>query len=246
VCFYGLLKKLRRRRGMQVWLGTSPTTNATVPPTDVFLFSFHDRPGCNSGLLLVFFAASNQRKPKLQPMRKFILAAALLALFVLPACEKEKNNDVYGDGPRTTVSSDLQGPWMFGKFSMTEYWSTNPGSYLGNALEFAIAFQFNANGTYTHYFTAKSVLAGGITYHQSVTTGTMEVDAASKVIRLHAFKSHYRRTRNGQVEEDRDMTDAEVRGTTSYTYTTGVDASGTDALYLKMQNTREPLTFLKQ
>lgn len=172
-------------------------------------------------------------------MKKFFVLATV-AIFTLTACTKDKP-----DGPRTDVPAELQSLWMHGYFSATEYWSQDPSEYLGNGLELAMAFQFNANGTYTQYFTARSYMAGGSTYHQSVTTGTVEIDPVAKTIITHPHKSHYKRTRNKQVEEDRDMRKDELDAD-NYTYTTGVEAGGTKALYLKIAGSSSaPLAFLQ-
>jgi len=172
-----------------------------------------------------------------------LLGVAILSATV--ACTKSKSEPDILNGPRTEVPSELTGNWMYGFFSMTEYWSQNPGDYLGNGLEFAFAFTFNADGTYTQYFTSSSVTSGVVTYQQSVSEGTVEVDPVSKTINTHPFKAHYKKTTNGQVEEERNLNKDELSHN-SYTYTTGVEESGTDALYLHLDDTDEPLTFLRK
>ena len=178
-------------------------------------------------------------------MKKTILLLAIVVA-ATTACSKSSSKPGNPDGPKTNVPAELTGNWMNGNFSMTEYWSQDPSEYLGNGLEFAFAFTFNANGTYTQYFTASSVTNGIVTYQQSVTQGTMEVNSTTKTIITHASKSHYKRTTNGHVVEERDMTKSELGGADSYTYTTGKEQSGTDALYLTLEGTTDPLTFLKQ
>ncbi len=175
-------------------------------------------------------------------MNKLLLLLTMTAVFATSACEK----DIEDDGPRTQVPAELQGAWMYGQFSMTEYWSQNPADYLGNALELAIAFQFEANGTYTQYFTSSSVTLGVRTYQQSVTKGTVEIDAATKTIVTYPKTAHYRRTRNGVVEEERDLAKSELTSTSTYAFTTGVEPSGTKALYLTLKGTSSPYTFLKK
>ena len=184
-------------------------------------------------------------------MKKIVLLFALAASIAAVACKKDKSNpngtgDIPNDLPRTSVPAEVRGSWMYGKFSMTEYWSQNPSTYIGNALEFAIAFKFEEDGTYTHYFTSSSYLAGLTTYQQSVTKGTIEIDLVNKVIRTHPYSAHYKRTRNNQVLEERDMTKEELSSSTSYKYTTGKESSGTSALYLTLNGTSSPLTFLQK
>lgn len=181
-------------------------------------------------------------------MKKIIFAACMAAVTLFTACKKNKpssNDSGYGNGPRTEVPASLKGNWMFGNFSMTEYWSQNPADYLGNALQYAFAFRFNSNGTYEQYFTSSSVSGGVTTYQQSVTKGTVEVDEENDTITTHAYSAHYKRTRNGQTVEERDLAQNELTITTGYAYTMG-EENGTRAIYLTLDETDEPLTFLQK
>lgn len=178
-------------------------------------------------------------------MKKIILLFTLAATFASTACEKESLPSP-NPGPHTTVPAELKGAWMYGNFSMTEYWTTNPNTYLGPAVQFAVAFQLEENGSYTHYFTSSTVTGTVVTYQQSVTKGTLEIDPASKTVKMHAATAHYKRTRSNQVLEERDLTKEEITALTTYKYTTGTEPSGTKALYLTLNGTTSPLTFLKK
>ncbi len=177
-------------------------------------------------------------------MKKSILLFAFVAVAAM-ACSKSSSKPGGSDGPKTDVPAELTGNWMYGDFSMTEYWSQDPADYLGNALEFVFAFTFNSDGTYTQYFTSSSVLNGVTSYQQSVSQGTMEVNAVTKTIITHPKKAHYKKTDNGHVTEERDLNKNELSGGTFY-YTTGIEPSGTSALYLTLEGTTDPLTFLKK
>lgn len=182
-------------------------------------------------------------------MKKIILLSALAFTTILGACQKDKvkNSDqIPANMPRTEVPAALKGVWMFGNFSMTEYWSQDPGTYVGNAVQFAIAFKFNTDGTYEQYFTSSAVTSGVSTYQQSVTKGTVEIDPVSKLIKTHPYKAHYKRTRGNQVLEERDLLQSELSGTTSYSFESGTEANDVKAIYLTMQGTSEPLTFLQK
>jgi hypothetical protein len=184
-------------------------------------------------------------------MKKLILSAAIISAALFGACQKSKTATTTAsaacpENPRTTVTAALQGNWMYGNFSMTEYWNQNPGDYLGNALQYAIAFKFNADGTYEQYFTSSSVSLGITTYQQSVTKGTVVIDEAAKTIKTYACSAHYKRTRNGQTVEERDPAKNELTLLTTYTYTKGIEPSGTKAIYLTLQGTTNPLTFLQK
>jgi hypothetical protein len=90
------------------------------------------------------------------------------------------------------------------------------------------------------------VQSGGTTYQQSVSTGTVEIDPVNKTIVTHTKKARYKRTQNGHTVEERDLDESEVNGATRYTYTLGTEPSGTKALYLTLENTQDPLTFLQK
>ena len=185
-------------------------------------------------------------------MKKLFLSAAIIFLTtLLVACGKKdatvsSTQSPYGNGPRTPVPAELQGNWMYGQFSMTEYWSTDPSTYIGNAFEMAIAFTFHADGTFEQYFTSRTAANGISTYHQSLTKGTVEIDVANQKIITHAHTAHYKRTSNGVTQEDRDMTANEITALTNYTYTVGTEPNGTKAIYLKLNGTGNALSFLQR
>lgn len=182
-------------------------------------------------------------------MKSILLLFTFCTVLTATACKKDSSlpgNEIPDNLPRTTVPAELRGSWMYGNFSMTEYWSQDPSEYLGNALEFAIAFQFNSDGTYEQYFTAQSVTGTLVTYQQSLTKGTVEVDAVTKNIATHPYSAHYKRTENGQTVEERDLTKSELSAATTYDYSTGTEASGTKAIYLTLGGTTEAITFLQK
>lgn len=181
-------------------------------------------------------------------MRSILFSILLSCTAFMCSCDKDSpsGSDPYGDGPRTEVAPALRGTWMYGNFSLTEYWSQNPEEYIDNAYSIAIAFKFNANGTYEHYFTYKSYIGGVATYHQSVTKGIVVVDEANKTITTHAKSARYKQTKNGRTVEDRDLRDEEITKVTNYTYEEKTEPNGTNAIYLKMNGQGEALAFLKK
>lgn len=144
------------------------------------------------------------------------------------------------------TTAEIGGTWMYGNFSTNEYWSRNPNTYLGNAFSMAIAFVFKPDGTYEQYFTSQATNVTGATYHQSLTKGAYTVDEATKTIATTALSSHYKRTRGGVTEEDRDMRPEEIAKKNEYTYTTGTEPNGTKALYVTIKGKQGALTFLKK
>lgn len=181
-------------------------------------------------------------------MKKMFLLVLMVNLLMLGSCTKNDKgnpNNIPSDLPRTDVPATIQGTWMYGSFSMTEYWSQDPSEYIGNGFTMAIAFKFLNNGTYEQYFTSSSVVAGVTTFHQAVTKGTLVIDPVLHTIVTHPATSHYKRTRNRQVEEDRDMRKDEINSV-KYFYQAGVEPNGTSALYLALNANENPLTFLKK
>ncbi len=183
-------------------------------------------------------------------MKKIIFSAAILLTTSIAFGQQLKKQKLQKPLLATQASSnvpdELQGTWMYGNFSTTEYWSTAPNSYLGNALTFAIAFTFNADGTYVQYFTSSYVLVGITTYNQSVTKGSFMVDAASNTIITTPSSSHYKRTKKGITEEERDLSAKEMSAPTTYLYKKVNEPNGTEAVRLTIKGTNSPLTFLKK
>ncbi|MBS1752082.1 MAG: hypothetical protein JST63_19450 [Bacteroidetes bacterium] len=181
-------------------------------------------------------------------MNKKCLIILLVATVMLGSCEKDKtiDKDEYGDTPRSEVPRALGGNWMYGFFSMTEYWSQNPADYIGNAFEMAIAFKFNANGTFDQYFTSKTATGGVATYHQSLTKGTVVINDADATITTYAKSAHYKQTKNGITTEDRDLSENEITKITKYTYELNTESNGTKAIYLKLNGNGNALKFLQK
>lgn len=59
----------------------------------------------------------------------------------------KKDSDVIPGG---RVDSDIVGKWMYGSFSMSDFWTYN-GTYAGKPFELAVVFDFKSNGTYEKY-----------------------------------------------------------------------------------------------
>lgn len=163
----------------------------------------------------------------------------------------EKNEiiekDVYDNDSRTNnIPNLLKGKWIYGNFSMTEYWGKNLPDHIGNDFEMAITFTFNANGTYDYYFSSKTVNGSVTTHHQSVTKGTLEVNEDLKTITTHAKSAHYKQTRNGATIENRDLAESEITKTTTYNYELATEINGAKAIYLTLNGTGTVLKFFKK
>lgn len=176
---------------------------------------------------------------------KHVLMLVGVFMFSMTACKKDKIDGIPSDFPRTDVPTQLQGNWMYGNFSTTEYWSQNPSTYLGNGFEVAIAFKFFPNGTYEQYFTSSSVTLGVRTYHQSFSKGTVEVDQNNSTFITHCSKAHYKRTVNNKPVEDRDLSKFELSAPSTYKFNT-ITENGNNVLLLTLQGSLNPLKFLKK
>ena len=184
-------------------------------------------------------------------MKKFLITAGIIALATTSFSQQSTKTQkvkypVTTTSAETKSATSLQGCWMYGNFSTTEYWSVSPGKYLGNAFQFAIAFKFNVDGTNEQYFSSGTFTAGASTYHQSISKGKAIIDTVAKTITTYPSSAHYKRTRMGVVEEDRDMLPKEISNNTVYTYRKGKESNGTEAIYLTMLGTKDALAFLKK
>ncbi|MCX6319431.1 MAG: hypothetical protein NTW29_19295 [Bacteroidetes bacterium] len=183
-------------------------------------------------------------------MKHVLIVLSLAVASLTGACQQNKGRLIKNSGcsgnPVTSIQAALQGNWMYGNFSMKEYWTQNPSEYLGNALQFAIAFRFNADGTYEQYFTSSAVMGGVVTYQQSVTRGTVVINPENSSMITYPCTSHYKRTKNGRTVEERDLLKSELNGSTTYRYSTGQETNGTKAIYLTLGGTGNPITFLQR
>ncbi|NID12888.1 hypothetical protein [Fibrivirga algicola] len=78
------------------------------------------------------------------------LFVTLLAVAALTTSCKTNSRDVLPGG---SVDAQAVGKWMYGSFSMSDFWSYD-GRNLGKPFELAVVFDFKASGTYEKYFVA--------------------------------------------------------------------------------------------
>ncbi|MEO6167853.1 MAG: hypothetical protein ABIO46_13135 [Chitinophagales bacterium] len=74
---------------------------------------------------------------------KKTIACLMLAVTFLSCKTKEETVPV----PDGYVTAEAKGQWLYGTFSMTYFWGYD-GSYIGNAFELSVAFNFMENGEY--------------------------------------------------------------------------------------------------
>lgn len=83
-------------------------------------------------------------------MKKYLFVLLAVAA-ISTSCKKD--SDVITPGGR--VDSEAVGKWMYGSFSMSDFWAYD-GSYQGKPFELAVVFDFKSNGTYEKYFVAST------------------------------------------------------------------------------------------
>jgi hypothetical protein len=175
-------------------------------------------------------------------MKRISMFAFLLLSIWLIACEKVE--DVPPGYMRGPVPAEVHGTWMYGQFSLTEFWSQEPATYLGNAPDTATAFKFQNNGIYEQYVTYSSVVSGITTYHQSVTRGTVVFETASS-FRTHPYKRQFRVVRNGVVVEEGTQVPPNM-GVGYFNYTSGVESSGSKVLYIAEKGSNPSMAYLQK
>lgn len=76
---------------------------------------------------------------------KSILFYLVISILLFSSCKVDEPS------PRSEVPDNMEGQWLYGDYSMTEFWDYD-GSYSGNAFELALAFDFKKNGHFEFYF----------------------------------------------------------------------------------------------
>ncbi|MBO0930259.1 hypothetical protein [Fibrella aquatilis] len=77
-------------------------------------------------------------------------------VLITTSCKKDGAADVQpGSNPGGSLPTAVVGKWMYGSFSMADFWTYN-GTYAGKPFELAVVFDFKANGTYEKYFVSSA------------------------------------------------------------------------------------------
>lgn len=113
---------------------------------------------------------------------------ALLAVILLAGCKKENESVI----PGGHVPSETRGQWMYGSFSMSEFWSYD-GRYQGNPFELAVMFDFKKDGTYEKYFVATTRdYAGCKTEAFTFEKGSVDFNETAGSFTTTPTEGHYR------------------------------------------------------
>jgi len=145
-------------------------------------------------------------------MKKLLFALSSLLLFST-GCETDSVV-----APSGHVPSEAVGQWMYGSFSMSDFWSYN-GAYQGKPFELAVVFDFKNNGTYEQYFVAStmdysSCRTEAFTYEK----GTVKFDEADGSFTTKATEGRYRGFYSCYPSKniDRKMETSELKEKTYY------------------------------
>src|SRR5687768_4758249 len=79
-------------------------------------------------------------------MKFYFLLALGLSLVSMTSCDKDSDDILIHDTPRSEVPASLTGKWQNGTFSMSNWWSYNGTKYEGNPYTRSTSFNFLKNG----------------------------------------------------------------------------------------------------
>ena len=151
-------------------------------------------------------------------MKKVIFSFFILvSLF---SCKEDPITEATPDTPAGNVPSEAVGKWMYGTFSMSEFWAYD-GSYVGNAFELSVAFNFNADGTYEQYFAAQTNDWSCSTQSFSYFKGTVIFTDSSFTVYPSEgnYRGYYSCTPQYNFDRDAEQSELEVQ-TFYYTFET--------------------------
>ena len=168
-------------------------------------------------------------------MKKAIFSFLIIASFA--SCKEDPITNVDPNNPNGHVVSEAVGQWLHGNFSMTEYWAYD-GSYVGNAFEQSVAFDFNADGSYEQYYAAQTNDWGCSTQAFSYSKGTVVfTDSSFTVYPTEGnFRGYY--SCSPQYNFDRDADPSELKVQTYY-YTFETDEFGKKWLVIRFDPSDE-------
>ncbi|SDK97317.1 hypothetical protein SAMN05421823_10432 [Catalinimonas alkaloidigena] len=134
--------------------------------------------------------------------------------------------------PRSEVPAKMQGQWMYGTFSMTDFWKYD-GSYVGNAFELAVAFDFKKNGEIEMYFMSSSAYYNCRTQAFTYEKGTVEFHDNNSFT-MHPTEGSYRGfyTCSPSQNFNRKAKPDELKASTYY-YTFETDEYGKEHLVIR-------------
>lgn len=125
-------------------------------------------------------------------MKTLLFYFLLLSAIALGACNKNSNDVIVPNTPRTEVPDELVGSWLSGSFAMSNWWSYNGSQYAGNPYTRSVAFKFDKNGTAEFYLAIAtfngSCRTEGFTYFK----GTVAFDEGAQSFTFHPQKGNFR------------------------------------------------------
>lgn len=166
--------------------------------------------------------------------RFFIPMLALVMLSV--SCKKSADGPkgIDNSTPRTNVPTAMQGQWLSGTFSMSEWWSYDGTQYEGNPYERSVAFNLSPNGDAEFYLAVATYNGAcrteGFTYQK----GTVAFNEAAHSFTFYPQQGNYRGLYSCTPGSnfDRDALASELHAVTYY-YSFETDELGKEWMLIR-------------
>ena len=173
-------------------------------------------------------------------MKKILFLPILLVVFF--SCKKDDTGSPSNTPPGgSTTPSEAVGDWLYGSFSMTEFWGYD-GSYLGNAFELSVAFTFNADGSYEQFFISQANNYGCSTQALSFYKGYVTFTDSSFTTHPSEghFKGFYSCLPSSNFDRDAEQSELTVQ---TYYYEMETDSNGKEWMVVRFNPDDEYPTY---
>jgi len=125
-------------------------------------------------------------------MKFSFLFSLSMAVMLMASCEKDGDDILISNTPRSEVPAQLTGKWQNGTFSMSNWWSYNGTKYEGNPYTRSTSFNFSKNGDAEFFQVIKtyngSCATEGFTYYK----GSVKFNDADNSFTVYPQKGNYR------------------------------------------------------
>ncbi|GAA4453349.1 hypothetical protein GCM10023189_18240 [Nibrella saemangeumensis] len=146
-------------------------------------------------------------------MKKLILSLLTLS-FLATACTNPDNQ--IEPAIQSKVPGDVSGKWMWGTFSMSNFWKE--GQYAGNPYEQSVVFDFKPNGEYEQYVINATTSYNCRTEAYTYIKGKVKFDEDEQTFTLTPKSGNYRGNYSCAPSKNfkRDAKQSELKGGTFY------------------------------
>jgi hypothetical protein len=181
-------------------------------------------------------------------MKRYLLLPAFLLFcsFLFSGCDLFKKDQDPQPAPKAVVPENLAKKWLYGNFSMTEFWTTT-GAHVGNAFELAVAFDFKPDGTTEFYFISGATNFGCRTEAFVWKKGTVEFSPTGNSFTFlpteGSARGYY--TCGSHQNYNNKYTQEQLKPETYY-YTIEPDSQGKDQLLLRFNPGDQNVSYFRQ